>query len=121
LFDNSIWLFGGSDGKTNQTYYNDIWNTSNGRNWVRIRQTTSWTERILYAAVVDDKRMWLIGGNYDQNIFYSTNGSNWKYINVSVPTNSQSRWEFTAVYFNNKIWILGGYDNTGNFNDVWYW
>ena len=40
-----------------------------------------------------------------------------------VPTSGSSKWKarslHTSVVFNSKIWVMGGYDGTDKFNDVW--
>ncbi len=71
-------------------------------------------------------KVWSIGGyqngfsypNQTNAVWYSNNGYNW----ISTPTNAfQERAGHTLTVFNNKMWLIGGVDGSGNqLSDVWY-
>ena len=65
-----------------------MWKSSDGLTWNQTSSSANWKARWGSGALTDGNRIWLIGGNNDQNMFYTKDGSNWKDINVSVPTNS---------------------------------
>ncbi len=75
------------------------------------------------------QKVFLLGGHSDNNgwvndVWSSLNMTNWTL--VSPNGNSASKWSqrqsFKSLYFNNKIWVLGGEGvgtNGGSKNDIW--
>ena len=44
----------------------------------------------------------------------------WEEVTKASGSNKwKARYYHTSVVFNSKIWVMGGYDGTDNFNDVW--
>jgi hypothetical protein len=69
--------------------------------------------------------MWVIGGYgttqpYPRNdVWYSTNGATWTQATAAAAFTA--RFKHDSAVFNNKIWVIGGTDNSSNnLNDVWY-
>ncbi len=112
VFDNKIWLMGGFDG---QTYYNDVWNSTDGVRWTRVSERAAWSERnISGATVVFKDRMWIIGGGVidgtpmknekaGSEIWSSADGVNWVRESESI----KPAWGGSPVVFDGKLWLVG--------------
>ncbi|WP_447962645.1 Kelch repeat-containing protein [Nitrospira sp. Ecomares 2.1] len=75
--------------------------------------------------VVFDKKLWLLGGSAvspDQGsdrIWHYTRDEGWKEWNSRAERFSP-RMGHACVVFDNKLWVMGGFDENGNAqNDVW--
>ena len=119
VFDNKMWVMGGYDG----SYYNDVWSSSDGTSWNSA--TAGWSKRCSFGVVVFDNKMWVMGG-YDgsdhlNDVWYSSDGASWIKVLDNDPSDTD-RWSpranFGVVVFDNKMWVLGGYDGS-YLNDVW--
>jgi N-acetylneuraminic acid mutarotase len=72
-----------------------------------------------HTAVVFGNKLWIIGGNGKNDVWYSTDGASW-----SAATDSAGflpREGHAAAVFNNQLWVIGGKgSDTTSFNDAWY-
>ncbi len=87
--------------------------------WTRITGNAAWVPRELHASVVFDSAIWVIYGRNPgggKDIWRSENGADW----TLVTTTSGYRYDHMVVVHNDKMWLLGGYDNGDYKNDVWY-
>jgi dihydrofolate reductase len=61
-------------------------------------------------------------GGYDNSfkndVWYSTDGVTW--TQATANAGWSARYNHTSVVFDNKMWVIGGYDASGRRNDVWY-
>jgi hypothetical protein len=80
---------------------------------------------ILFAtSVVFDNKMWVMGGNrnppfqYLNDVWYSTDGVNWTQATANAGWSARDG--HTLVVFHDTMWMMGGYDASGQKNDVWY-
>jgi len=124
VFDNKMWVLGGYDG----SYLNDVRSSSDGASWIKVldndpSDTTRWSPRANFGAVVFDNKIWVFGG-YDGNYLYdeiwcSCDGKNWSQV---IPSSSSfsARSNHISLVFDNRMWVLGGYDGSNYLNDVWY-
>jgi len=118
VFDNKMWVMGGFNG----SYLNDVWSSSDGASWNSA--TAGWSERRGFGVVVFDNKMWVMGG-YDGsdylNDVWCSHGAGWIKVLDNDPSDTD-RWSpranFGVVVFDNKMWVLGGYDGS-YLNDVW--
>jgi hypothetical protein len=136
LVNNKIWVMGGQtltlsdcpDYPAVENYYNDIWNSSDGINWVQVTPAGSiWQPRgVICGAVVFHGRMWVIGGGtygapqYLYNdVWSSSDGVNWTQVVGSAPWNG--RIYHDVIVYDDRIWVIGGHgpDGGGNLLDVW--
>ena len=91
-----------------------------------------WTARTGHTSVVFDGKIWVMGGydgSYLNDVWSSADGVNW--TESTLPVNAakktagtgknwwMARYDHTSVVFNNKIWVLGGSDDTKTLSDVW--
>ena len=114
-------------------FTNNTWQTTDGANWSELTTNAPFTPR--HTAGTEFKgQMWIIGGqtiagtngkNLTNDIWRSADGVTWTRV---VPTGTifSPRDRHTIVAFNNKLWVIGGWDElpqlggTGTrFNDVW--
>ncbi len=120
-FDNRIWMFGG---RWSGLYMNDVWSSPDGMNWVQETAQAPWDGRTYHTAAVLNGRLWVLGGLKKQGSTYSllndvwssSDGVNW--TQEVAAANWPARNGHATVAFNNKLWVLGGWDGQDR-NDVW--
>jgi hypothetical protein len=134
VFQDKIWIMGGQTIPQlipgNETYYSDIWTTSDGINWEHfIPNQPSWTARgIIAGSVVYNDRIWIIGGgtypsiinrnrDYYNDVWSSADGINWMRHTGSAQW--LPRQYHSVAVFDGLMWVLQGF-NEGNMNDVWF-
>lgn len=134
VFKNKIWIMGGQTlpqiAPAKPELYDDIWNSSDGKEWTKIKINSShWSNRgMIGGSIVFRDRIWIVGGGtyqtpaFPERRFYndvwsSTDGSEWTCHVKCAPWDAR-QYHDVAV-FDNKMWILEGF-NKSNRNDVWY-
>ena len=116
VFENKMWISGGNFFSSNQsnTFYNDVWSSSDGTNWTEETSSAGWPERSYHTVVVFDDKMWVLGGSkywpwpptsYN-DVWSSSDGINWTRKTANAGWSPRSR--HTSVVFNDKMWVLGG-------------
>lgn len=135
VFKDKIWVMGGQTmpafAPSEEIFYTDVWNTSDGINWKQIEQKEPhWTSRgTIGGSVIFNDEIWMIGGaSYDTpqtpvrryygDIWSSSDGIHWKCRVKSAPW--ESRMYHDVAVFDGKIWVLEGYRDGENKRDVWY-
>ncbi|UXX79967.1 hypothetical protein N7E81_02460 [Reichenbachiella carrageenanivorans] len=142
VFDGKLWVIGGSDDDGAQ---DDVWSSTDGATWTQVLASTSnalvagrtqaksfrFSKRSNHQVVVFDDAMWLIGGesngNYLNDIYSSTDGISWfgkapgsAVRSESVVTVFSERTEHELVVFDDEMWLVGGYDDNGDYlDDIW--
>lgn len=58
VFQDKIWLIGGTDG----AYKNDVWYSSNGKEWFYATSNAPWSARGYTHVLVYQNRLWIMGG-----------------------------------------------------------
>ena len=110
-----------------------------GDTWASLMSLTPFSPRELYQAVIFDSKIWVIGGydghfvqKYDitssfipstfkNDIWYTSDTLNWSCATEHPLFENLSNHASAAVVFNNKIWVIGGRQVDGSYNnDVWY-
>lgn len=129
-FKGKIWILGGTE-----NYYfgdknslkNDVWYSSNGKDWNLATANAGWSPRAYHqAAVLNDKIYVFGGGNYVpeyhalNDVWSSDDGVNWVKETSNAPW--QERLWFNSVVYRDNIWVMGGWSNNPykNHSDVWY-
>ena len=111
VFDNKIWVLGGSSSGSNTS---DVWYSSNGINWARATTNAGWEARSSQSSVVFDDEIWVLGNS---NWWSSQNGVAW------TKSTEKKSWEARSgqslIVFRNEVWLLGGSDAGALKNDVW--
>jgi hypothetical protein len=123
-FQNKMWILGGLN-LTTVSVFNDVWNTEDGTNWTLISPDTSaitmWNARCAHCAVASNNGIYIYGGqdlvpNYFSDVWYSSDGLVWNQISTAAGWTARSNAGY--CWFNNKLWIVGGYNGSA-LNDVW--
>jgi len=130
VYDNKMWIMGGVWGDDGSGYKNDVWYSADGVSWTQATSNAGWVGRKGHGAVVFDNKMWIAGGRlesgvpcpsgsgpYCDDVWYSTNGSDWTKATDNPGWKARFRQGFVA--HDNKMWVMGGSDGTYQ-KDVWY-
>lgn len=141
-FNDKLWVFGGyNPGQVSgDTYYEDIWNSSDGENWELINDDAPWLGRRGHKVIVFDDgsgdAMFLLGGfsvnestgyrQYTNDVWKSTDGVSWQEIKpVTTPDLQDStdwvpRMNHACLVGNhggvNYIYIIGGRSQLAGYN-----
>ncbi len=132
VFDNHIFIIDVAISKE-RFGSNEIWSTSNGKNWTLVNENASFRIMEYIPMIVFDNKFWIVGGGnpgnrgtpemfaHPENFFYfnsvwsSIDGNNWTL--ETEHAGFSPRYGMGVVSFQNKIWVLGGFPHAG---DVWY-
>lgn len=113
VFDNKIWVIGGTTA-SGQT--NEVWISADGVNWTQIATGSAFSACSYHASVVFDSKVWVIAG-YNPNVYphpalgyiwSSPDGVDWTQ-EESAPEFG-TRIEHSCLTFNGSIWLTGGRD-----------
>ncbi|MDD2715235.1 MAG: Ig-like domain-containing protein [Candidatus Wallbacteria bacterium] len=123
VYDNKMWVIGGYCYGEGGAYYNDVWYSTDGANWVQATDNAAFSPRCAQTSFVYDDKMWVIGGCDESNCFndiwYSTDGVNWVQATASADFTPRSL--HTGFVYENKMWLIAGQDDNGDYlQDVWY-
>ncbi|MFH1257167.1 MAG: PKD domain-containing protein [Candidatus Diapherotrites archaeon] len=80
-----------------------------------------------HAAVVFNGKMWVLGGSsaaggpYSNDVWSSVDGITWAKSTITSPSMWDARTSHTAIVYDNKIWVMGGWHGPNDDrSDVWY-
>jgi len=139
VYDGKIWVVGGRAGDVSNTQvlFSDIWNSSDGKTWDKVADTTALGARYGQVGLVFNDALWILGGvdqtdemlEYEglNDVWRSTNGKDWTRVDDSPPRFSP-RFAHTSLVYADKMWVIGGFNwldynqglSTSAFmNDVW--
>jgi len=138
VHDDKIWIMGGQTvtsrmrqhmpGWTlpvSETYYNDVWNTTDGVNWTLVTEHAPWSPRgQIGGSAVFSNRMWILGGGAYftesfNDVWSSRDGRSWEKHVESAPW--RPRQYHDVAVFDGKLWLMEGRcEPGGNGNDVWF-
>ena len=127
VFKDAIWQLGSGA---------DVWRTTDGVTWEQVIAEAPYGNRSASAVTVFQNKLWLLGGKtpgantppesgYEDttthnDVWCSEDGVTWKQVNKKSGW-SPRQW-FAAEVYQNRLWVIGGYDNVNNTNlgDVWF-
>lgn len=121
-----MWILGGDVKSDDGIRKNDVWYSTNGKNWTCATNSAQWAKRAEHRSIVFDNKIWVIGGFVESSsgdtksndVWYSVDGKNWTCATDSAEWSKRTN--FTLVAFDNKMWVLGGEnDKWNNVNDAW--
>jgi leucine-zipper-like transcriptional regulator 1 len=99
--------------------------TGHAAEWVQVNAGPRWSSRTEHASVVFQDKIWVLGGlnkgisNGNLNdVWSSPDGVNWTQVTAAAAWEPRSR--HSALVYDGKLWVLGGYGNNGTLHDVWY-
>lgn len=128
--DNKMLVFGGQlipgVGSPYDVVYDDVWESTDGANWTQICTNAPWSPRaqIEHYCVDSSQTIWMLGGgtyydrHYYNDIWKSADGANWTKVMDNAPWPGRQYSE--VAYFDNRLWVLDGWDGDDNRDDVWY-
>jgi hypothetical protein len=118
-------------GPAPERFYTDVWHSADGIEWDRIvPRQRSWPARgMIGGCAVFKDRIWILGGgtyetpktpmrNFFNDVWSSFDGASWECHLAHAPWNPRQYHEIAV--FDDKLWVLEGFQKTGNSNDVWY-
>jgi hypothetical protein len=120
VFNNLMWIIGGSDISTR---FNDSYSSSDGATWVPVNTNCVFSGRYGHTGQVftnftgplpGTEKMWIMGGyngSYLSDVWYSTNGYTW--VSTTASAGFGSRADGSSVVHNGLLWIIAG-GTTGN-------
>ena len=127
VLNDELYIVGGgtkgalqATGGLNVTFseYNDVWKTSDGRNWHRVLQHAPWHTRVHHSLLSYNGYIVVLSGsagdnwNFTNDVWISSDGRNWKEIKYSFWQKSHAT---MLGGFDGKLWLLGGFYIT----DIW--
>jgi hypothetical protein len=71
VFDNKMWVFGGNLSSGSFDTVNDVWSSTDGKNWTKVRSdddTSGFTARTRGASVFFKGKVWLIAGRQASSV-----------------------------------------------------
>ena len=96
-----------------------------GASWTEAIDGAGWDNRRDHSSVVFKNKIWVLGGNdgayssTENDVWSSVDGISW-----TEATDGSVRWtarrDHSSVVFEDKIWVLGGWDGDSYKNDVWF-
>lgn len=114
-----FWLMGGDTGAQR---LNDIWSSTDGKQWTQVLANAAWPGRSSFGCLVFKDQLWVLGG-LDQNyqalndVWCSSDGSNWQKVGTAgwAP---RSRFGVTAS--STTLYVVGGVTSNGSLGrDLW--
>jgi hypothetical protein len=136
VHQDKIWIIGGQTmpqfaRDDNQIFYRDIWNSTDGIQWQQVKPSEPfWPQRgMIGGSAVMNGRIWVLGGGtydtpkipkrkYFNDVWSSKDGIIWEQHTATAPWHPR-QYHDVAVY-DDRLWVMEGYDGRGNRNDVWY-
>ena len=146
-FRGEIYVMGGSfnddsaiiGGPPERVYFNDVWKSRDGRNWVQVTETAPWAPRAGALVLVKSGFIYLLGGEegfdcqpgancppYFNDVWRSRDGANWELVTPAAEWSARPGHQAVAIL--NQIVLFGGFglsdDPTDPFRpsnpmDVW--
>lgn len=128
-FKGKLWLLGGIEDYyfgTDKSLKNDVWYSSNGKDWSQATADAGWSPRAYHQAAVLNGKIYVFGGgNYVpqyqayNDVWSSEDGVTWEQVSAAAPW--QARLWFSSVVYRERIWVIGGWSNNPykNHADVW--
>lgn len=141
VMNDAIWVSGGKETtRTSRSYKNDVWTSTDGKNWSLVTANADFSARFLHSMVAFKNRLWLIGGHngnvtkdkplvYHNDVWSSANGRDWVLEVNEAPFHKLT--DRSLIVHDNRLWLLGGNKvNNGDpydpkaydiyVNEIWY-
>lgn len=99
VFKDKIWIIGGED---KSTKYDDIWNSSDGINWVKQKSGLPFGARSGSKIVELNDKLYLL----NNDVWSSTDALSWDRVTSEI-VKGEEIFGYAAVVFEQKIWLLG--------------
>jgi hypothetical protein len=129
-FQDKLWVVGGQTYMSEFTLaYPDVWNSVDGISWNRVTSSGPPPRAMIHGELAYKGRMWLVsGGLYDDpnrpkrsaydDVWSSADGVSWRRELEHTPFSP--RYFINVAIYDDRMWMMGGYNGTGNLGDVYY-
>ena len=89
FFQNELWVLGGRSGSVAQsTFWNDVWASANGTDWIVKTRQAAWSPRWDFTTLVFRDKLWVFGGKgagAAHDAWSSSDGVNWARAAAALP------------------------------------
>lgn len=99
VFRDKIWIIGGED---KDTKFSDVWNSPDGVVWTRQKDRAAFGPRSNSQIVELNDTLYLL----NNDVWSSKNGLDWQLVTSEI-VESEEIFGYTAVVYDEKIWLLG--------------
>lgn len=99
VFKDKIWIIGGED---KLTQFADIWNSPDGITWKKQTDSAAFGKRSGSQVVELNGKLFLL----NNDVWSSTDGINWQLVTSEI-VKGEEIFGYTAVVFDQRIWLLG--------------
>jgi dihydrofolate reductase len=82
VFDSQMWLIGGYDPiitSSDNKSYDDVWSSTNGKNWVESTATVGFSARRNHSMTVFNDKLWVIGGSENAGAVADNKNDVWSF------------------------------------------
>ncbi|MDH4070063.1 MAG: T9SS type A sorting domain-containing protein [Ignavibacteria bacterium] len=138
VFNNEIYVMAGSQsndssivGGSPRTYFNDVWKSADGRDWVQLTDSAAWAPRAGAILKVKDDSMYLFGGEfgftceplpfcdppYFNDVWRSSDGVTWEVVTDSAAWSPRPGHHVAVI--GDKFVLFGGFGLLANPIDMW--
>jgi len=139
VLNGEIYVFAGSfnddsaviGGPPTRVYFNDVWKSSDGRNWNKVTEHAPWAPRAGAATVVKDGWIYLLGGEngftceplpnckppYFNDVWRTRDGKNWQQMTAAAEWSARPGHK--CVVLLDGIVCFGGFGLLANPVDMW--
>jgi hypothetical protein len=137
VFQDQLWMIGGqtldNTPRDEFEYHNDVWRSEDGIHWEEVlpdepESETHFSGRGIIGGLAEFQgRLWLVGGGryrddfvgdtFFPEVWSSADGATWT---QHTPPPWAGRIWHDVVVFDGKLWVLFGYNYSGNLNESWY-
>lgn len=127
VYKGRLWLIGGGSSVYRaREFYNDVWYTSNGIDWVLATGNAAFAPRERHTTFVFDGKLWVVAGlltsgTYCKDVWSSVDGVDWVLVTGNAAFDGRAGQVQTNMVLGNKMWIITGQNQkTGPVNDAWF-
>ncbi len=132
VFKDRMWIFGGTSDfyhANDQTLFNDIWSSADGRTWRLESAAAPWAPRACHQVVEMQGRLWLTAGGawikgspVYGDVWCSEDGVHWECVLEQAPWAARV-WHGSVAY-RGCLWVVAGDARVNDapclLNDVWF-
>jgi hypothetical protein len=124
VLSSRIWIVGGQDTNATPNGYKDVVfsGVNDGTSW-STAPAPPWSARATRVTAYRSL-LWLVGGGVGgtpgtalNDVWTTGDGSSWTQSDVPVPW--AKRRSCGSIAFHDRLWVMGGWDGTTSYNDVW--
>jgi len=132
VFRDRMWMMGGwYNGRLpDHAAGNEVWSSSNGRDWTAETKAAEWSPRVAAALVEFKGKLWILGGTEDyyfgnsrslkNDVWSSADGKTWILETANAPWSPRAYHQ--AAVLNDRIYLFGGGNYVPEYearHDVW--